>query len=106
MTQHTVRLNQGAPVRKIRAGHRGIRGTASALCKPVAFESTLERDFLALLSMDPNLADLREQPIRIDFRDVGGRARHYTSDVLVLYNAKLPQQVLYKIKYRADLRVE
>jgi len=56
--------------------------------------------------MDPNLADLREQPIRIDFRDVGGRARHYTSDVLVLYNAKLPQQVLYKIKYRADLRVE
>ena len=27
-------------------------------------------------------------------------------DVLVLYDTKRPQQVLYEIKYRADLRVE
>jgi len=106
MTRHTVRLNQGAPVREIRPSHRGIRSTATVLLKPVALESTLERDVLALLSMDPNLADVSGQPVRIDVRDAGARARHYTPDVLVLDDAKLPQQVLYEIKYRTDLRVE
>jgi hypothetical protein len=106
MTQPTSRLNPGAPVRKIRSGHRGIRGTASVLRKPVAFESALERDFLVLLSVDPNLAEVREQPVRIDFHDAVGRAHHYTPDFLVLYDAERPQQVLYEIKYRADLRAE
>lgn len=106
MTQQTARLVPGRPVRAIRSGHRGIRGTASVLRKPVAFESALERDFLTLLALDPNLADVREQPVRIGYRGADGRARHYTPDFLVLYGGERPQQVLYEIKYRADLRAE
>lgn len=83
-----------------------MRGTASVLRKPVAFESALERDFLVLLASDPNLGDVREQPLRIDFRDPAGRRTHYTPDFLVLYDGDHPQHVLYEIKYRADLRAE
>ena len=106
MTQLMPRLGPVRPVRVIRSGHRGIRGTASVLRKPVAFESALERDFLILLASDPNLADVREQPMRIDFRDATGRATRYTPDFLALYDGERPQQVLYEVKYRADLRAE
>lgn len=101
-----TRLPSGSPVRAIRSGHRGIRGTASVLRKSVAFESALERDFLVLLSFDADLADVREQPVRLDFRDPAGRATHYTPDFLVLYRGERPRQVLYEVKYRADLRAE
>lgn len=104
-----TRLVSGGPVRRIRSGHRGIRGVAPVAGRQVAFESALERDFLALLAFDPLITDVHGQPVRIEFTDpLTGRARHYTPDVLASYDpaAGWPGQVLYEVKYRADLRVE
>lgn len=101
-----TQLDLKKPVRVIRSGHRGIRGTASVLRKPVAFESALERDFLVLLASDRNLVDVREQPVRIDFPDPTGRTTHYTPDFLVHYGGHRRLQVIYEVKYRADLHAD
>ena len=104
-----TRLVPGGPVREIQSGHRGIRGVAPVAGRQVAFESALERDFLALLAFDPLVADVREQPVRIEFANgPGGRVRRYTPDFLVLSasTAGRPRQVLYEVKYLADLRAE
>ena len=53
---------------------------------PIALESALERDCPALLALDPNLADLREQPVRIDDHGDSSHARHHTPNFLVLHD--------------------
>ena len=72
--------------------------------RQVAFESTLESDFLTILASDTSLTGILEQPVRIEFTDSTGRPRHYTPDFLATYGREQPAAVLYEIKYRADLR--
>lgn len=72
--------------------------------RQVAFESTLESDFLTILASDTSLTSVLEQPVRLEFTDPTGRARHYTPDFLATYGREQSTAVLYEVKYRADLR--
>lgn len=50
----------------------------------VPFESTLERDFLIRLEVDPNVLAVESQPFTIEYVD-NGKKRVYTPDFLVTY---------------------
>jgi len=50
----------------------------------VAFESTLERDFLIRLEVNPNVLAVESQPFTIEYFD-DGKKRVYTPDFLVTY---------------------
>lgn len=73
------------PVRKIPRSSGSITGRFSR--GPgggsIGFESTLERDFVRLMAFDPDVTDIEEQPVRIDYKGDNGRPRHYTPDYLV-----------------------
>jgi hypothetical protein len=68
------------------------------------FESSLERDLLLLLDFDPEVSSYEEQPVRIDYRDAQGHARHYTPDVLITWRRDGLPPHLVEVKYRADLK--
>ncbi len=89
----------------------------------VAFESTLERDFLIRLEVDPNVLAVESQPFTIEYFD-NGQKRVYTPDYLVTYKHDdflpfiAPKLVevkptdelqlnlhLWKARYRAAMRV-
>jgi len=85
---------------------RSMRGTVCLRGRQLPFESALERDFLLVLDADRNVRDVHGQPVRIRYEDDEGRSRHYTPDFLVEYDAGRRPQVLYEVKYRADLRAQ
>lgn len=91
-------------MRTIRSGHRGVRGYATVMRKQVAFESSLEADFLQIVACDTDLRAVTEQPIRIDFDGPDGRRRRYTPDYLLTYGDDLPRSFLVEIKHRDDLK--
>lgn len=95
------------PVRKIPPNRRSLTGAVASRKndRMVASESSLERDLLVLLDFDPTVERYEEQPVRIEYRDAGGRKHTYTPDILVHYHqeiAPLPP-LLYEVKYRQDL---
>jgi hypothetical protein len=99
------------PARKIPKNYRNVTGLlpSEKNGRSLAFESTLELDFLLLCEFDPNVASYEEQPVRIDYVDENRRARHYTPDALVTYRddvipAKWLRPMLCEVKYRADLK--
>lgn len=48
---------------------------------PIGYESSLERDFLCMMLVDPQVRFIEHQPLRIDFVTEGRtRLRHYTPD--------------------------
>jgi len=73
------------PVRKIPISHNSVTGrhAMGPGKRSIGYESTLERDFVSLMAFDPDVTDIEEQPVRIDFQDSEGRMRHYTPDYLV-----------------------
>lgn len=73
------------PVRKIPISHSSITGRhALGHGKgSVGYESTLERDFVSLMTFDPDVTGIEEQPVRIEYQDNEGRKRHYTPDFLI-----------------------
>ena len=95
------------PVRKIQKNFRNVTGIAasSKAVGPAEFESTLERDFLALLDFSPDVARYEVQPVRIEWSDGTKKgARRYTPDVLVEFVPELQRRPwLCEVKYRADL---
>lgn len=98
------------PVRKIPKNHRSVTGRVARAGgeDPAAFESTLERDLLALLEFDLNVARYCEQPVTIPYKDAQGKDRSYTPDCLVTYRtdvvpAKWLKPLLVEVKYRDDL---
>lgn len=95
------------PVRKIPKNYRNVTGVAAAgkSVGPAQFESTLERDFLALLEFSPEVESFEVQPITLKWIDDQGANRSYTPDVLVEFtqsSGRPPQ--LCEVKYRADLK--
>jgi hypothetical protein len=98
------------PVRKIPKNYRNVTGIAAHRKAEGAamFESTLERDFIALLEFDSAVERFEVQPITLDWSDERGKARSYTPDVLATFKSHgLPRRtVLYEVKYRSDLRTE
>lgn len=72
----------------------------------VAFESTLERDFIIRAEFDPLIRTVAEQPVRIYFADKQGKTRTYTPDFLITYHANgnyCREPMLVEVKPRADL---
>lgn len=95
------------PVRKIPKNYRNVTGVAAAgkSVGAAQFESTLERDFLALLEFSPDIERFEVQPITLKWRDAEGGPRSYTPDVLVEFRPQLGRSPwLCEVKYRADLK--
>lgn len=73
---------------------------------PVAFESTLERDFLIRQEFFSSVATVASQPLTLSYMDAAGRERSYTPDFLVTYNLGLrafgawPAPLLVEVKPR------
>ena len=82
-----------------------MRGTLPIQGEPIAFESSLERDFLQLVAFDRAVTSVCGQPVRIAYKDRSGRGRSYTPDFLLLYSEAVPgaRGLLVEVKYRADL---
>lgn len=94
------------PVRKIPKSFRSVTGIAASTKAVGAaqFESTLERDFLALLDFSPEVARYEVQPVRIEWPEGSKSVRSYTPDVLVEFIPQLQRSPwLCEVKYRADL---
>ena len=71
--------------------------------KSIAFESTLERDFLTLLEFNDSVEDVIEQPLTIEYENHNGRTVTYTPDFLVYF--KEPDASLLRLQ-RKPLLVE
>jgi hypothetical protein len=65
--------------------------------KSIEFESTLERDLLVSLAFNPNVSDVIEQPVTIEYINHNGRAVTYTPDFLVHYHNTL-KPILIEVK--------
>lgn len=95
------------PVRKIPKSYRNVTGVtpSSKAVGEAQFESTLERDFLALLEFSPEVARFEVQPAKIQWLDDTGAPRCYTPDVLVEFDPHLKRKPwLCEVKYRADIK--
>ncbi|WP_407472493.1 TnsA endonuclease N-terminal domain-containing protein [Xanthomonas campestris] len=97
------------PARKIGLGRRALTGLipSQKLSEGASarFESSLERDFFALLEFSNDVAGWDPQPVRIPVP--GGRP--YVPDVLVHWlgsdrSLAGGRTVLYEVKYREELR--
>lgn len=71
-------------VRRITNGGKKIIGKFPSRKngKPIWFESQLERDFIHLLEIDPDVISYKEQPFKIRY-GLDGEIHHYTPDFLV-----------------------
>jgi hypothetical protein len=103
-TQEYGQLISSRPARRIGPGRRSLTGRTIVRGRATPFESSLERDFLAILDFDRSVTSVQEQPCRIPYRDTLGRMRGYVPDFLVHYDGH--PSVIYEIKHRDELRIE
>jgi len=91
------------PVRKIPRNYRHVTGRYAFLNgKSIAFEGTLERDFLYLMDFDPEVVDVEEQPVKVPVPHGKGRGAYYIPDFLVQRRTENPW--LVEIKQTDDLK--
>lgn len=92
------------PVRDISINSRSVTGIVPSFGK---YESTLERDFMEILRFDPSIEHFTPQPLKVEYRDNGGRLCSYTPDGLITFKpawSSYAMPVLFEVKYRADFR--
>lgn len=101
------------PVRNIPLRHSSVAGIVPSrkTNQLHKFESTLERDLIALLEFDHTVQAFEEQPVRIEYQGETGKLCSYTPDVLVQYRSDRPPGMwckprLIEVKYRATLWAE
>lgn len=93
------------PTRRSVSGRYSFRGESS-----IAFESTLERDFLIRTEFYRHVLDVIPQPAEIPFVAANGRAYTYTPDFLVYYRLgnrsyeDYPKPVLVEVKPEKEWR--
>lgn len=92
------------PVRKIGLCYRSVSGRVpmGPSRRSVATESTLERDFVLLQRLDPDVATVEEQPVRITLPSPDGTSGHYVPDFLVTYHSTGRRPLLVEVKYSSD----
>lgn len=90
------------PVRRIPMGRRSLTGRHNwnSRARGVAFESSLERDFISLMLLDLGVASIEEQPVEVKFVHQGAK-RSYIPDFLVKFRQGRPK--LIEIKYADEL---
>lgn len=74
-------------VRKVRNIGSNIIGSFPSLkmkCQQIAFESTIERDFLFFLEYDQTVICYHEQPFTIELTSASGKLSTYTPDFQVI----------------------
>lgn len=96
-------------VRKIRPTRRSVLGRyAFRGQSSIAFESTLERDFLIRTEFYLAVLDVIPQPVEIPFVAANGQAYTYTPDFLVYYRlgnrayGNYPKPMLVEVKPKAE----
>lgn len=93
------------PTRRSVSGMHAFRGRSS-----IAFESTLERDFLIRTEFCLGVLEVISQPVGIPFIGADGRTRTYTPDFLVYYrlgsrsSENYPKPALVEVKPEAQWR--
>lgn len=97
------------PIRKIPIGNRAVTGLHAR--SGARYESSLERDFFELMTADPTVASIEEQPIEITYTTLDGKRRRYTPDVLVTFlpdgaTGDTVAPLLCEIKYRDEYRTK
>lgn len=99
-----MRPKWNCPLRRIPLSHRShIIGFQPLATGTVDHESTLERDFVTLISfLDPH-ASITSQPVTLSFRD-GAKSHRYTPDFLV--TGEIAGSELVEVKYQADLQAQ
>lgn len=92
------------PVRRIGLCYRSVSGRVPMGDgrRPVAVESTLERDFALLQRFDPTVVTIEEQPVRVDYRTTGGARRFYVPDFLVTHQRPDLSTKLVEVKFSTD----
>lgn len=81
------------PVRAIPRSHRNVTGrVAIEGGRAVAFESTLERDFVLMCQFTPGFLSIEEQPVAIRLPN----GRRYVPDFLVQWSGRQPDLVEVK----------
>lgn len=102
VTPHQMRKIK--PTRRSVSGFYAFRGEDA-----IAFESTLERDFLIRKEFSLHVLDIIPQPVQIPFV-LNGRTYTYTPDFLVYYRLgdmpynEYPKPLLVEVKPRSELR--
>jgi len=99
-------MGSGLPVRKIRESHNCVTGRVARTGsrRHIDVESTLERDFVVLLSLDEAVISVEEQPLTIRYRFRTGHQRRYTPDFLVHRRGSPP--VLIEVKREEALQLQ
>lgn len=86
MSRNSCEYISASQVRKIRPTRRSVSGVYPFRGESsVAYESTLERDFLIRTEFFPDVLDIIAQPAAIPFLARNGRQYTYTPDFLVYY---------------------
>lgn len=90
------------PTRKIKSSPVKVTGAAP---DGQQFESFLEEDFFVLLRFNRNVESWDSQTVTIHWRDVEGKMRRYTPDVLVRYKgtAEDPRPITVLCEIKPDL---
>ncbi len=91
-------------VRKIKPTRRSISGIYPFRQKEsIAYESSLERDFIILQEADADVIRVVAQPVSLTFK-LNNRTYPYTPDFLVLTNHSNYQGILVEVKPEAEWR--
>ncbi len=97
--------------RKIRPTRRSVSGVYAFRGEtPIAFESTLERDFLIKAEFALDVLDVIPQPVQIPFIHPNGQTFIYTPDFLVYFRlgthklGDYPKPVLVEVKPQNEWR--
>lgn len=92
-------------VRKIKPTRRSVSGRyAFRKSTAIAFESTLERDFIMRCEFQLSVLDVIPQPVEVSFRGRNGQQYTYTPDFLVYYrlgsrsHVDYPKPMLVEVK--------
>lgn len=88
-------------VRKIPSTRRSVSGHISYKGSPLAFESTLERDFLIYQSFRDDVLDIVPQPVSIPFNK-NGRTYNYTPDYFVQVKSDFGKSLLVEVKPKSE----
>lgn len=103
--------NTYSQVRKIKPTRRSVSGQyAFRGHTGIAFESTLERDFLIRCEFQCSVLDVISQPVQVPFRGIDGREFTYTPDFLVYYrlgtrsHIDYPKPLLVEVKPEKEWR--